>query len=226
VTVHEDKRHSYQEGDFVKFQEVEGMTQINNAEPFEITQVKGPFSFKIKADSRAWGAYTRQGQVEDIKVPKVQAYHSLAKSVLNPTASTKFGMLETPDLRQFGRSEQLHVAFRAVHAFHSEHKRYPGSADVPKVLELAKALNEKAKAEEQHFVEELDEKVVEQTASYAAFSISPMAAFFGGILAQECVKLTGKYSPLQQWLHFDMFSALPTGEVDRSPEGTRYDDQV
>jgi len=37
VTVHEDKRHSYQEGDFVKFVEVEGMTELNNAQPFEIT---------------------------------------------------------------------------------------------------------------------------------------------------------------------------------------------
>jgi ubiquitin-activating enzyme E1 len=31
VTVHEDKRHSYQEGDHVKFVEVEGMTEINSA---------------------------------------------------------------------------------------------------------------------------------------------------------------------------------------------------
>jgi ubiquitin-activating enzyme E1 len=37
ITVHEDKRHSFQEGDFVKFVEVEGMTELNNAEPYEIT---------------------------------------------------------------------------------------------------------------------------------------------------------------------------------------------
>jgi ubiquitin-activating enzyme E1 len=30
VRVHEDKRHSYQEGDYVKFVEVEGMTEVNN----------------------------------------------------------------------------------------------------------------------------------------------------------------------------------------------------
>lgn len=33
VTVHEDKRHSYQDGDYVKFVEVEGMTELNNREP-------------------------------------------------------------------------------------------------------------------------------------------------------------------------------------------------
>lgn len=45
VTVHEDKRHSYQEGDHVKFVEVEGMKEINNREPVEIVSVKGPFAF-------------------------------------------------------------------------------------------------------------------------------------------------------------------------------------
>jgi ubiquitin-activating enzyme E1 len=29
VSVHEDKRHSYSDGDYVRFREVEGMTQIN-----------------------------------------------------------------------------------------------------------------------------------------------------------------------------------------------------
>lgn len=33
VTVHEDKRHKFQEGDWVYFREVEGMTQVNGATP-------------------------------------------------------------------------------------------------------------------------------------------------------------------------------------------------
>jgi len=54
-----------------------------------------------------------------------------------------------------------------------------------------------------------------------------MAAFFGGIVAQEIVKFTGKYSPLKQWLHYDIFNSLPTGEhIDRRPLGCRYDDQI
>lgn len=46
-----------------------------------------------------------------------------------------------------------------------------------------------------------------------------MAAFFGGIIAQEIVKFTGKYSPLKQWLHFDILETLPREEenIDRKP---------
>lgn len=47
VTVHEDKRHSFQDGDYVVFREVEGMTELNSLGPIEITDCK-PFSFKIK----------------------------------------------------------------------------------------------------------------------------------------------------------------------------------
>jgi ubiquitin-activating enzyme E1 len=103
--VHEDKRHSYQEGDFVKFVEVEGMTEINNREPIEIVKVVGPFAFQINLDSTKLSPYTRQGIVENIKVPKSASYHSLAQSYLNPAASSAFGMLETPDLRNWGRND-------------------------------------------------------------------------------------------------------------------------
>lgn len=76
-------------------------------------------------------------------------------------------------------------------------------------------------------VEELDEKVFEKAVSFATCSISPMAAFFGGIVAQEIVKKTGKYSPMKQWLHFDILETLPRGDdVDRSTSGSRYDDQI
>ena len=168
--MHEDKRHSYQEGDHVKFVEVEGMTEINSKNTFEITRVMGPYSFKIKADSRQWGAYKRQGIVENIKVPKSESFHSLAESVKNPTASSRYGMLETPDLRFFGRSEQLHQAIRATHQFHEENKRYPALADAEAVLAIAKTLNA---VQDAHRVEELEDRIVTQTASFAACAVCP-----------------------------------------------------
>jgi ubiquitin-activating enzyme E1 len=51
-----------------------------------------------------------------------------------------------------------------------------------------------------------------------------MAAFFGGIVAQEIVKYTGKYSPLKQWLHYDIFETLPNATVERKALNSRYDD--
>ena len=54
-----------------------------------------------------------------------------------------------------------------------------------------------------------------------------MSSFLGGIVAQEIVKYTGKFTPLQQWLHVEFFESLPEGEnIDRKLKGGRYDDQI
>lgn len=42
VTVHEDKRHGFEDGDYVKFSEVEGMVEVNGEEPRPI-KFMGPF---------------------------------------------------------------------------------------------------------------------------------------------------------------------------------------
>lgn len=39
--------------------------------------------------------------------------------------------------------------------------------------------------------------VLRNVAMFASVCISPIAAFFGGVIAQEIVKFTGKYSPLK-----------------------------
>tara|TARA_B110000285_G_scaffold232829_1_gene304937 strand:- start:771 stop:929 length:159 start_codon:yes stop_codon:yes gene_type:complete len=52
-----------------------------------------------------------------------------------------------------------------------------------------------------------------------------MSAFFGGIVAQEIVKFTGKYTPLKQWLHFDIYETLPReADINRAIAGSRHDD--
>ena len=62
---------------------------------------------------------------------------------------------------------------------------------------------------------------------FADTEFQPHACFFGGCLAQEAVKLAGKYNPLNQWCHLDCFEVLPEGDVtDGKPSGTRYDDHT
>jgi ubiquitin-activating enzyme E1 len=56
ITVHEDKRHKFQDGDFVQFREVEGMTELNSLPPTQIDVIDG-FSFKLKVDATGFGAY-------------------------------------------------------------------------------------------------------------------------------------------------------------------------
>lgn len=120
-------------------------------------------------------------------------------------------MLETPDLRFFGRSEQLHLAYLGIFAFQKAHNRLPNNSeeDFQEVLTHIRRINEENKASEGITLEEIDERVMRNATLYSRACITPMAAFFGGVVAQEIVKYTGKYTPLKQWLHYDIFETLP-----------------
>jgi len=78
---------------------------------------------------------------------------------------------------------------------------------------------------------EVDEKLIKELSYQAQGDLSPMAAFFGGLAAQEVMKaVSGKFSPVHQLMYFDALEALPTS-TKRSedlckPLGTRYDGQI
>jgi ubiquitin-activating enzyme E1 len=77
----------------------------------------------------------------------------------------------------------------------------------------------------------VDESVIRTVALTASAELPALAAFFGGIVAQEVVKFTGKFSPLRQWLYLDAFEVLPEGvdalpEAEFAPHGNRYDNAV
>lgn len=98
------------------------MTELNDLDPVEIHDCR-PFSFKIKCDTKLFKAYTRQGIVENVKVPNIIQFKSLAEVIEDPAGATQYGFLENPSMKYMGmqRSEKLHIAYRAVHAFMDDH---------------------------------------------------------------------------------------------------------
>ena len=131
--------------------------------------------------------------------------------------------MEPVDYKLFGRGEQLHVGIYAVHQFRDKEGRYPenNQADLDKVVALAKEVAADVKT-----IEAIEEDVVRKIAAYSTSSITSLSAMMGGFIAQEIVKFTGKYTPLRQWFFYDVFESIPDGEVDRTPRGCRYDDQI
>eukprot|EP00397_Hematodinium_sp_SG-2012_P005547 GEMP01005567.1.p1 GENE.GEMP01005567.1~~GEMP01005567.1.p1 ORF type:complete len:1030 (+),score=207.10 GEMP01005567.1:26-3091(+) len=224
VHVHNERRHGFQDGDSVTFREIQGMVDLNGNAAHQI-KVLGPYSFTIE-DTSSFPAYTREGIVTQVKVPVDINFASYKERRLQPTAqigNSTVPELAVPDLAKFGRSEQLHLALEAVRKYHDQHGSLPpinDEAAATKVANIARELQQSRKLSEDQF----DEKIVKMVAMWAKCVISPMAAFFGGIVAQEVVKFTGKYRPLEQWLYFDMFE-LANEATDRVCEG-RYGDQV
>ena len=78
---------------------------------------------------------------------------------------------------------------------------------------------------------QLNEEYITLAALYARAELQPLATVVGALVAQEVVKLTGKYTPIYQFLHLNRADVMPEGALHPSlPRdhafGTRYDDLI
>jgi len=221
VSALDETRHGLEDGDYVTFSEVQGMEDLNDCAPRKI-QVKGPYTFSI-GDVSGLGEYKRGGLYTQVKMPKFIDFEPLGKQLAKPE-------LLISDFAKFDRPQQLHVGFQALHAFAEQHDgelpRAHNESDAAEVLKLAEGL-----ASQGDEKVELDEKLIKELSYQARGDLTPMAAFFGGLAAQEVLKsVSGKFHPIVQWLYFDSLESLPES-VQRSEEickplGTRYDGQI
>lgn len=221
VSALDETRHGLEDGDYVTFTEVQGMDGLNNADPRKIT-VKGPYTFSI-GDVSGLGQYKRGGLYTQVKMPKFIDFQPLKAQLKKPE-------LLISDFAKFDRPQQLHVGFQALHAFAEKHggelPRPHNDEDASEVFKHTQSL-----AGEGEDKIELDEKLIRELSYQARGDLNPMAAFFGGLAAQEVLKaVSGKFSPIVQWLYFDSLESLPTStkrsEELCKPLNSRYDGQI
>jgi ubiquitin-activating enzyme E1 len=220
VSALDETRHGLEDGDYVTFTEVEGMDALNGSEPRKVT-VKGPYTFSI-GDVSGLGQYLKGGLYQQVKMPKYVDFTNISAALKDPEYLVS-------DFAKWDRPQQLHIGFQALHAFKQAQGRWPKPMDdTDAALLLASA---KQFTEAEGIEVELDEKLLKELSYQAMGDLNPMAAFFGGIAAQEVLKaLSGKFHPIKQWMYFDSLESLPTG-IPRTQElcqplGTRYDGQI
>ena len=159
-------------------------------------------------------------------------FRPLKDSLVNPIPPGHTDGMYLCDWEKIGYPEQLHVAFNAVLRFHETHKQLPellNEQHANELVALAREINDSNKSMDIEGAIKLDsvnEDLVKNISLVARANISPVGSFWGGIIAQEVVKITGKFTPLKQWLHYESFEALPETAVNRQRTGGRYDDMI
>ncbi|MBN3293635.1 UBA6 enzyme, partial [Polypterus senegalus] len=216
VTCLENRTHGLQSGQTVTFKEVNGMSELNgNTHQIEVLS---PYSFSI-GDTSDLEDYTHGGIVCQIKTPKTVCFESLEKQLSNPSCLiADFSKPEAP--------LQLHAAFLALSKFQEQHQRMPRIGclqDADIMLKLTEDVNMSLMNKAV-----VNEELVRWFSRSARGSLPPLAAAVGGIASQEVLKaLTGKFSPLQQWLYFDAIEVVKGTETvsceEFFPRGDRYD---
>ncbi|EGC47602.1 ubiquitin-activating enzyme E1 [Histoplasma capsulatum var. duboisii H88] len=215
VSASDEARHGLGEDDYVIFTEVKGMEKLNNSEPRKV-DIKGPYTFSI-GDVSGLGTYESGGIFTQVKMPKTLNFKSFKQQLENPE-------ILITDFMKMDRPAKVHLGIQALHKFAEIHGgKFPrphNESDAQEVIELASRIGG-----------EVDKDILRELSYQAQGDLSPMAAFFGGLAAQEVLKaVSGKFHPVVQWYYFDSLESLPSSvtrsEAECAPLGTRYDGQI
>ncbi|VDP22251.1 unnamed protein product [Heligmosomoides polygyrus] len=216
----ENQMHGLEDGDYVTFSEVKGMTELNGCAPLKIT-VKKSHVFNIGDAAKNLSQYEEGGRVRQVKVPTFVSHKTLADSVANPE-------FVYWDFAKFNYPAELHLLWNALYSFESKHGRTPKPRCNDDVRLLKAELPEGSS---------VDENLLKSFCHQAAGNLVTIASVVGGIAAQEAMKaVTHHMTPLKQWLYLDSDDALPGNwsrfdnekltMEDCAPRNSRYDGQA
>lgn len=196
ITCTDNKPHNMTTGDYVKFINIKGMTQLNELPPMPIQYID-KFSFRINYNTTNWPKFI-SGEVTQVKMPRTLEYKPLSRSILAPEFTLT-------DFSDFERPSKLHALYQAL-------QETP--TDLTHFTQLVKKYHD------------VPPSLIAQFYHTYKGNLTPINSIIGGIVSQEILKAcTGKYTPIYQWLYYDAFDCLPDHYLilDRTMTNTRYD---
>jgi len=187
-----------------------------------------------------FGSYQSGGLLNQVRPPIAKEYRSLAET-LEKTPVPQ--MLRGEDW-ELGKGVDIHLSIAAVLNFQEKLGHWPrlhNADDASQLVKLAEEVSNERKSTEgacwaqgiqygfpMGEPRDLDEKRIGRYARLFSTELSGFCAFLGGAAAQEVIKKSGKFTPIEQWVHHDEESLV----VDECKSnvgplfGSRYDHQI
>jgi ubiquitin-activating enzyme E1 len=205
VVTQEDKRHGLEEGDMVKLTELVGMEELNG-KLFKVLKTPTPYSFVIgDLKQTTQSAYIRNGMFEQVKEVVSVAFKPLEESLKE--LDGEFIDCD-PDYENLERIPFLKYLVHHFWKIVSENG-FPDLLDTEKLHGFKFFLKTNLKrANKLDWTKHLEDELCEFFFLLASGSYSPVFSFFGGIAAQEVVKFTGKFTPINQWFIHEFYSNI------------------
>ena len=175
--------------------------------------------------------------------PQKEVTKFVSQSLADSLERTQNPQMLQQEVGVQGAGIDIHLALAAVLDFHDETGAWPvihSAADAVKVVEIAGKLSAGRKDAEgacwaQTFSwgfpmgepRDLDEVRIGRYARLYSTELTGFCAYLGGVVAQEALKKTGKYTPIQGWIHHEDHALVADERpANIAPLGTRYDNQV
>eukprot|EP00931_Biecheleriopsis_adriatica_P073771 TRINITY_DN47999_c0_g1_i1.p1 TRINITY_DN47999_c0_g1~~TRINITY_DN47999_c0_g1_i1.p1 ORF type:complete len:1238 (+),score=360.71 TRINITY_DN47999_c0_g1_i1:64-3777(+) len=192
------------------------------------------------ADLDKWNSYQSGGLVNSVKPAITKEYQSFEKTLV----STPNPQMLDQEAWHAGAGCWVQLAIAAALEFRTQKGRWPGLADESDANELAntaKVISEEQKSQEGAcWLQKVEwgfpsgepvEDMAPMEENFKRFSrlftteLTGLCAYLGGAVAQEVIKKTGKFMPIEQWVHHDDPVLLHEGSGSAFA-GTRYGHQA
>ncbi|ERE90403.1 ubiquitin-like modifier-activating enzyme 1-like protein [Cricetulus griseus] len=211
VTCLENHPHKLETGQFITFREINGMTGLNGSVQ-QITVLTRHNLSQLFDDIRIHRNFYTTTQFGIMKIVSLILLKLLCRA-------TGFGYSNKAPL-------QIHAAMLALDQFQENYNRKPNircQQDSDELLKLTIAICETLEEKP-----EMNPDIVRWLSWTAQGCLSPLAAAVGGVASQEVLKaVTGKFSPLCQWLYLEAADTVESlgspGHEEFLPRGDRYD---
>ena len=219
---------------YLLFKDVEGMTELNTSKPiyFEKNPEKNDEFFI--GDTSNYNDYTGGGIVEEFFYPIEMKYQTFEENLMNPTDKmSKFDY--SPN--KLGRKQLLHILFFNFQNYYDKYDQLPelNNEEQSKefynnVLELYKKIENENNNEFFKDLPEIEknEIFIKDICKFSKAQHPSLCSFLGGFIAQEAIKFTGLYSPLNQWFWIDIYdeTIINLKNPNRTLLNSRYDDLI
>lgn len=231
INIKDDKPFELHEGDYVTFKNVKGLESLNDLKPRKIINANNS-SFEIENDKKYNGRYISDGIVEEFKPTKYLKFETFKDNFIKPNNNyTKI------DASKKKSNILLHCAFVGLHLYYNIYNNLPELNNLEQVEEIVKLSKSYYLVLNKQYTDyltiktkiiEFDRNYIINVLRWSKAEINPICTFLGGIVSQEALKKTGKYTPIYQWLRFDFFETIENlpNDVNRNLLNCRYDDQI
>ena len=242
-----------EEEGYIKIRDINGMKEINTNEIYK-AKVRKFSEFEIDINSSNFGDYTYGGFLQVISLPKKMQFRTFEEDLKNPMENKEREFIYIPYI---GRNDIVHsLIFSLYNNENNIYKKFnkkqsyilnnelifngKNEDDKKKLVETAKDYYNLGKQNDENWIQiseqtfellEFDESLFINLSLYLKNELPPIVSFLGGVVAQEAIKLTGKFTPFNQWFEFE-FNYLNKEYTKKNVEETiieensRYKEQI
>ena len=195
---------------YVNFKEIEGMEELNKLEPTKIYKESGS-KYYINYNKKL-GDYIKGGIIEEVKIPQKINYISYKDYMNNPKSVFEL------DYSKKDRNCLIHCFVSSIQKFFDIHQKLP-DINNEEIVNFSKEFCLKFKNQENiifRYSKIFDDTFIKNLALYSGIQLPTDSSFLGGVLAQEILKFSVLYRPLNQILYYNNYITIENLKNDKN----------